>query len=161
MLNPASASRSTVKTLNELLHDNCSDAAVGNTRAGDGTTTSTLMTQSIVNNGLRAVTSGANPVEVRRGIMKAAELLVKEIKRVARPVEGIADLNSIATIASGSSVMGAIISQVSGCIAVQACMCHVWSGSDVTHCVHAQVVRCGCKHHCIWQLAADGVRTTL
>eukprot|EP00611_Tribonema_gayanum_P023368 TRINITY_DN489_c0_g1_i4.p1 TRINITY_DN489_c0_g1~~TRINITY_DN489_c0_g1_i4.p1 ORF type:complete len:621 (-),score=256.42 TRINITY_DN489_c0_g1_i4:280-1923(-) len=80
-------------------------------RAGDGTTTSTLMTQSIVNNGLRAVTSGANPVEVRRGIMKASEMLVAEIKALAKPVSGISDLNSIATIASGSSVMGSIISQ--------------------------------------------------
>eukprot|EP00611_Tribonema_gayanum_P023371 TRINITY_DN489_c0_g2_i2.p1 TRINITY_DN489_c0_g2~~TRINITY_DN489_c0_g2_i2.p1 ORF type:complete len:623 (-),score=262.94 TRINITY_DN489_c0_g2_i2:412-2061(-) len=80
-------------------------------RAGDGTTTSTLMTQQIVNYGLRVVTSGANPVEVRRGIMKAAELMVEEIKALAKPVSGISDLNSIATIASGSEEMGAIISQ--------------------------------------------------
>jgi chaperonin GroEL len=80
-------------------------------RAGDGTTTSTLMTQSIVNNGLRAVTSGANPVEVRRGIMKASGLLIEEIKALSKPVKGIADLLNIATIASGSATMGTIISQ--------------------------------------------------
>ena len=80
-------------------------------RAGDGTTTSTLMTQSIVNLGIKSITAGANPVEVRYGIMKAADFLVKEIKELAKPVSGTADLLNIATIASGSATMGTVISQ--------------------------------------------------
>eukprot|EP00612_Vaucheria_litorea_P004009 CAMPEP_0171462160 /NCGR_PEP_ID=MMETSP0945-20130129/6312_1 /TAXON_ID=109269 /ORGANISM="Vaucheria litorea, Strain CCMP2940" /LENGTH=547 /DNA_ID=CAMNT_0011988637 /DNA_START=168 /DNA_END=1811 /DNA_ORIENTATION=- len=80
-------------------------------RAGDGTTTATVMTQAIVNNGLRSVTSGANPVELRRGIKIASEFLIKQIKELSKPVNGIKDLNSVATIASGSAVMGSIISQ--------------------------------------------------
>lgn len=55
-------------------------------RAGDGTTTSTLLTQEIVNQGMRLVTSGANPVELRQGILAASGMIIEEIKKLARPV---------------------------------------------------------------------------
>ena len=55
-------------------------------RAGDGTTTSTLLTQEIVNQGMRLVTSGANPVELRQGILAASGMIIEEIKSLARPV---------------------------------------------------------------------------
>lgn len=56
-------------------------------RAGDGTTTSTLLTQEIVNQGMRLVTSGANPVELRQGILAASGMIIEEIKRLAVPVK--------------------------------------------------------------------------
>ena len=48
--------------------------------AGDGTTTSTIMTQAIINNGIRAVTSGINPVALNSGIKKAARMVAEEVK---------------------------------------------------------------------------------
>jgi chaperonin GroEL len=58
-------------------------AAKSDSKAGDGTTTSTIMTQAIVNNGIRAVTSGINPVALNRGIRKAARIVADEITAVA------------------------------------------------------------------------------
>jgi len=86
-------------------------ASKSDSKAGDGTTTSTIMTQAIVNNGIRAVTSGTNPVALNRGIRKAARLVADEVKRIAIPVTGIEDLKNVATIASGSVEMGRIIAQ--------------------------------------------------
>jgi len=86
-------------------------AAKSDSKAGDGTTTSTIMTQAIVNQGMRAVTSGLNPVALNIGIKKAARILSDEIRDIARPVEGIEDLKNVATIASGSPEMGKIIAQ--------------------------------------------------
>ena len=56
-------------------------------KAGDGTTTSTIMTQAITNNGMRAVTSGINPVALNRGIRKAAGLVTDKIKELAKVSE--------------------------------------------------------------------------
>ncbi len=53
-------------------------------KAGDGTTTSTIMTQAITNNGMRAVTSGINPVALNRGIRKAANMVTDRIKELAK-----------------------------------------------------------------------------
>jgi chaperonin GroEL len=58
-------------------------ASKSDSKAGDGTTTSTIMTQAIVNNGMRAVTSGINPVALNRGIRKAANLVSAKIKELA------------------------------------------------------------------------------
>ncbi|CAM9528322.1 unnamed protein product [Ectocarpus sp. 6 AP-2014] len=80
-------------------------------RAGDGTTTSTLLTQEIVNQGMRLVTSGANPVELRQGILAASGMIIEEIKKLAVPVGKNEDLLNVATIASGSSTMGGIIAK--------------------------------------------------
>ncbi|OEU12386.1 CPN60 protein [Fragilariopsis cylindrus CCMP1102] len=86
-------------------------AQKSDSKAGDGTTTSTIMTQAIVNNGMRAVTSGINPVALNRGIRKAGNLVSEKIKFHASPVTGIEDLKNVATIASGSVDMGRIIAQ--------------------------------------------------
>lgn len=59
-------------------------ASKSDSKAGDGTTTSTIMTQAIVNNGMRAVTSGINPVALNRGIRKAANLVSEKIKELAK-----------------------------------------------------------------------------
>lgn len=86
-------------------------AAKSDSTAGDGTTTSTIMTQAIVNQGMRAVSSGLNPVALNIGIRKAATMICDELAKVAKPVEGIEDLKNVATIASGSIDMGRIIAQ--------------------------------------------------
>jgi len=86
-------------------------AAKSDSKAGDGTTTSTIMTQAIVNNGIKAVTSGVNPVAINIGIRKASKIICAEVIAIAKPVAGIEDLKNVATIASGSVDMGRIISQ--------------------------------------------------
>jgi chaperonin GroEL len=58
-------------------------AAKSDSKAGDGTTTSTIMTQAIVNNGIRAVTAGTNPVALNKGIRKAARIVSDRIKEIA------------------------------------------------------------------------------
>lgn len=86
-------------------------ASKSDSKAGDGTTTSTIMTQAITNGGMRAVTSGVNPIALNTGIKKAARLIAEKVKEIAKPVEGIEDLKNVATIASGSIEMGRIIAQ--------------------------------------------------
>lgn len=58
-------------------------ASKSDSKAGDGTTTSTIMTQALVNQGMRAVTSGVNPVGLNRGIRKAARVISEEIREIA------------------------------------------------------------------------------
>jgi chaperonin GroEL (HSP60 family) len=58
-------------------------ASKSDSKAGDGTTTSTIITQALVNNGMRAVTSGINPVALNRGIRKAARIISDEVKAIA------------------------------------------------------------------------------
>ena len=86
-------------------------ATKSDNKAGDGTTTSTLMTQEIVNQGIRVVAAGANPVSLRNGVQLAAGLLAEEVKSLAKPVQNNNDLLSIATISANSPTMGAIIAK--------------------------------------------------
>ena len=58
-------------------------ASKSDSKAGDGTTTSTIMTQAIVNNGMKAVTSGVNPIALNAGIKKAAGLVAGKVKELA------------------------------------------------------------------------------
>lgn len=58
-------------------------ASKSDSKAGDGTTTSTIMAQALVNNGMRAVTAGVNPVALNRGIRKAADIVSEEVKNLA------------------------------------------------------------------------------
>jgi len=78
-------------------------------RAGDGTTTSSVLTQALVSEGLRLVASGANPMALQRGLQKASVLLAAEVKAMAKPVESDDDIMNIATIATGSEGMGRTI----------------------------------------------------
>lgn len=86
-------------------------ASKSDNKAGDGTTTSTLMTQEIVNQGIRVVAAGANPISLRKGISAATAALTAKIRKLAKPISGNSDLLSIATIASNSASMGAIIAK--------------------------------------------------
>jgi chaperonin GroEL len=67
---------------------------------GDGTTTATLLAQSLVRAGMRVLAEGANPMQLRRGIEDAVELVVAELRRMARPVTTREQLEHVATIAA-------------------------------------------------------------
>jgi chaperonin GroEL len=75
--------------------------------AGDGTTTATVLAQAMVTDGLRLVTAGANPMEMRRGIEEAVNAVVNEIEELATPV-GSEDRDSIAYVAANSAADDAI-----------------------------------------------------
>ncbi len=76
--------------------------------AGDGTTTATVLAQAIVNEGVKNITAGANPMVMRRGLQKASELVVSELKKKAKSIkEG--DAASVATISAGDPALGALI----------------------------------------------------
>jgi chaperonin GroEL len=80
--------------------------------AGDGTTTAVVLGQAMVAEGLRVVTAGANPMVVKRGIEKAVEAVVEEIKRVARPVDNRAQISAVAAISAADPEVGEIIAEV-------------------------------------------------
>ena len=80
-----------------------------NDTAGDGTTTATILAQSMIENGLRQVDRGANPVLMREGIEKAAKAVSEYILSVSKKVESSKDIANVATISSGSEEIGQII----------------------------------------------------
>ncbi len=79
--------------------------------AGDGTTTATILAQAIFREGVKAVAAGANPMAIKRGIDKAVEVAVEEIRRISKPVSGdmIAQVGSIS--ANSDSTIGNIIAE--------------------------------------------------
>ena len=79
--------------------------------AGDGTTTATLLAQAIVNDGLRNVAAGANPLAIRRGIDKAVNAAVAEMKKQAKPVETKEQIASVGTISAGDPEVGEKIAE--------------------------------------------------
>ena len=81
-----------------------------NDTVGDGTTTATLLAQAIVNDGLRNVAAGANPLAIRRGIEKAVNAAVDQMKKQAQPVETKEQIASVGTISAGDPKVGEKIS---------------------------------------------------
>jgi chaperonin GroEL len=79
---------------------------------GDGTTTATVLAQSIVNEGLKMVAAGANPMLIKRGLDKAVEAVVAELKSVAIPVRDRADIAHVAAISAADSEIGDLIAEV-------------------------------------------------
>ena len=79
--------------------------------AGDGTTTATLLAQAFVREGLKNVTAGANPMVVKKGIAKAVDVAVEEIKKNSQKVNGSADIARVATISSGEETIGKLIAE--------------------------------------------------
>jgi chaperonin GroL len=77
-------------------------ASKTNDSAGDGTTTACVLARELINLGLLAVTSGANPVAVKKGIDKTVAGLIEELKLRARPVQGREDIKAVATISAGN-----------------------------------------------------------
>src|SRR6266511_1232309 len=80
--------------------------------AGDGTTTATVLAQAIVTEGLKMVAAGANPMLLKRGLDKGAEVLVAELKRLAKPVHDRADIAHVAAISAADSEIGDLIAEV-------------------------------------------------
>src|SRR3972149_3048131 len=68
--------------------------------AGDGTTTSTLLTQSMVNMGMKNITAGSNPMILKRGIEKAVETVIAELKKMSKPLKGKEEIAQVATISA-------------------------------------------------------------
>ncbi len=87
-------------------------ASKTNDVAGDGTTTATLLTQAMVNEGLKNVTAGANPMEVRHGIEAATEKVVESIKKNSQPVKGMEKIAQVASISAGDSEIGNLIAEI-------------------------------------------------
>ena len=84
-------------------------ASKANDMAGDGTTTAVVLTQAIIEEGLKRTSMGANPVLVRKGIEKAAVDVVAELKKMAKEIKSKDEIRQIATISSESDEMGKII----------------------------------------------------
>ncbi|PJE67228.1 chaperonin GroEL [Candidatus Shapirobacteria bacterium CG10_big_fil_rev_8_21_14_0_10_40_9] len=82
-----------------------------NDATGDGTTTATILTQAIVNEGIKNITAGANPMVLIKGIEKAAQKVVESIKKQAKPVKGGQDITQIATISAASPEIGQKIAE--------------------------------------------------
>ena len=74
--------------------------------AGDGTTTATVLAQAIINEGLKNLAAGANPMVLRRGIAKATAAAVAEVKSISQPVNGTSDIARVGTISSGDGFIG-------------------------------------------------------
>ncbi len=80
--------------------------------AGDGTTTATVLAEAIYKEGLRNVTAGANPISLQRGIMKATEALVAELKKISKKVSDTKEIAQVATVsANWDSEIGGIIAE--------------------------------------------------
>ena len=100
------------------LGDNCENiganlvlqsAAKTDSRAGDGTTTSTVLTQALVNEGLRFVSNGHNAVALQRGLLKSSAWIVKKIREMATPVTSYEQYKYIASLSAASEESGTVI----------------------------------------------------
>ena len=87
-------------------------ASKANDAAGDGTTTATVLAQAIVNEGLKAVAAGMNPMDLKRGIDKAVAAVVTELKALSKPCETSKEIEQVGTISANSdNVVGQLIAQ--------------------------------------------------
>lgn len=81
-------------------------------KAGDGTTTATVLAEAIYSEGLRNVAAGANPMEIKRGIEKAVKELTSELKKLSKPIQDRKEIAQVATIsANGDTEIGEIIAK--------------------------------------------------
>ncbi len=80
--------------------------------AGDGTTTATVLGQAIFREGIKNVTAGANPMDIKRGIDKAVEMAVEEIKKLSKPTKGKTEIAQVGTIsANNDATIGDLIAE--------------------------------------------------
>ncbi len=77
--------------------------------AGDGTTTATLLAQAMIHEGLKNLAAGANPIVVRKGMAKAVEAAVAEVKKQAKTVDGSKDIARVGAVSSGDEEIGKLI----------------------------------------------------
>ncbi len=87
-------------------------ASKTNDDAGDGTTTATVLAQAIYREGVKIVSAGHNPIEVKRGIDKAVEVVVEAIKKMSRPTQGKKEIEQVGTIsANNDTAVGSLLAQ--------------------------------------------------
>lgn len=79
--------------------------------AGDGTTTSCVLAQAIIKEGMKNFTAGANPIILRKGIFKAVDVIVDKLKEISKPVKSKEDIKNVATISAQDEEIGNIISE--------------------------------------------------
>ena len=96
-----------------------------NDRAGDGTTTTIVLGESIAREGVKAVTAGMNPMDLKRGIEAASEKVLAEIKKRSRNISSSAEIAQVATIsANGDSDIGTKIAKAFEKVGVSRSLCH-------------------------------------
>ncbi|MFA5107861.1 MAG: chaperonin GroEL [Patescibacteria group bacterium] len=86
-------------------------ASKTNDVAGDGTTTATVLAQSIVNEGLKNVTAGSDPMAIKRGIEKSVDLVVQELKKLSKHVSSQAEIAQVASISANDKDIGKVIAE--------------------------------------------------
>ncbi|HOI25043.1 MAG TPA: chaperonin GroEL [Caldisericia bacterium] len=79
--------------------------------AGDGTTTATVLAQAMINEGVKNVTAGANPIAIKRGMDEAVRIAMDEIKKIAKPIENKEDIEKVGTISSKMPTIGKSIAE--------------------------------------------------
>ena len=84
-------------------------AAKTNDVAGDGTTTATVLAQAMVNEGMKNLAAGANPIVLRKGMKKATDKTVEALLNMAKPVEGKQQIARVAAVSSGDEEVGAMV----------------------------------------------------
>jgi chaperonin GroEL len=82
--------------------------------AGDGTTTSIILSQFILKEGLKAIAAGVDTLVLRKGLSEALKIAVTAIKKIAKPVKNGKDISNIGTVASKDAEIGRIISEITG-----------------------------------------------
>ncbi len=82
-----------------------------NDAAGDGTTTATVLAQALVNEGMKNVAAGANPMDIKRGMQKAVTVAVDAIRANAQQVTGSEDIKRVATVSAGDPFVGTLIAE--------------------------------------------------
>lgn len=87
-------------------------ASKANEAAGDGTTTATILAQAIISEGLKNVTAGANPMALRKGIIKASKKAIEYLKSSSKPMSGKEDIARVATISAEDKELGQMIADV-------------------------------------------------
>ncbi len=80
-----------------------------NDAAGDGTTTATLLAQAFVHEGMKNVVAGANPMIIKKGIQKAVDTAVEELKKISKKVNGSGDIARVGAVSSADEVIGKLI----------------------------------------------------
>ncbi len=79
--------------------------------AGDGTTTAVVLAQAMINEGLKNLAAGANPIILKKGIAKAVEVAVDELKKISKPIESKTSIAQVASISAGDETVGELISE--------------------------------------------------
>ena len=78
--------------------------------AGDGTTTAALLAQTIIREGMKNIAAGANPMALKKGIAKATEYTVEELKKISKPIESKTAIAQVASVSAGDEEIGTLLS---------------------------------------------------